>query len=102
MDLLRRIPKIDKLLNEATCQRLLTVHPRQVVLAAVRQVLEALRSAARLGTLQAGELESAAVSASIERCLADSEAFSLRRVVNGTGVVLHTNLGRSSLAPRLR
>ena len=102
MDLIRRIPKVDKTLAEPLCQRLLSDHPRPVVLAAVRQVLEELRAAAREGRLQAADLEPAAVGACIERYLAAGEAFSLRRVVNGTGVVLHTNLGRSSLAPRLR
>ena len=102
MDLIRRIPKVDKILAEPLCQRLLSDHPRPVVLAAVRQVLEELRAAARGGRLQAADLEPAAVGAGIERHLAVGEEFSLRRVVNGTGVVLHTNLGRSSLAPRLR
>jgi L-seryl-tRNA(Ser) seleniumtransferase len=102
MDLIRSIPKVDKLLSEPVCQQLLTVHPRPVVLAAVRQVLEDLRTAAKAGRVQATDLDPRAISAGIERCLADGETFSLRRVVNGTGVVLHTNLGRSSLAPRLR
>ena len=102
MDLIRSIPKVDKLLAEPVCQRLLAVHPRPVVLAAVRRVLEELRAAARIGRLQAADLEPAALGSSIEQCLAVGELFSLRRVVNGTGVVLHTNLGRSSLAPRLR
>ncbi len=101
MDLIRRIPKVDKLLAGPVCQRLLTEHPRPVVLAAVRQLLEELRSAAQAGTLKASDLEPDAVTAGIERCLAAGELSSLRRVVNGTGVVLHTNLGRSSLAPRL-
>ena len=101
MDLIRRIPKVDKLLAGSVCRRLLTEHPRQVVLAAVRQLLEELRSFAKAGTLKASDLEPAAISAGIERCLSANELPSLRRVVNGTGVVLHTNLGRSSLPPRL-
>ena len=102
MDLLRSIPKVDKLLAGPTCRRLLADYPRPVVLAAVRQVLEDLRAAGNAERLQSADLEPAAISISIEQYLADNEAFSLRRVVNGTGVVLHTNLGRSSLAPRLR
>lgn len=102
MDLIRYIPKVDKIMAEPVCLRLLVHHPRTVVLTAVRQALEELRAAAMAGRLQAADLDPAAVSASIERCLAASEEFSLRRVVNGTGVVLHTNLGRSALAPKLR
>ena len=102
MDLIRNIPKVDKIMAEPVCLRLLADHPRTVVLTAVRQALEELRAAAMAGRLQAADLDPAAVSAGIERCLAAGEEFSLRRVVNGTGVVLHTNLGRSSLAPKLR
>ena len=102
MDLIQSIPKVDKLLAEPACRRLLAVHPRPVVLAAIRQTLDELRTAARAGELLAADLEPAAVTAGIERRLATGEAFSLRRVVNGTGVVLHTNLGRSPLAPKLR
>ena len=102
MNLAQSIPKVDKLLAEPACRRLLTAHPRPVVLAAIRQTLDELRTAARAGELLAADLEPAAVTAGIERRLATGEAFSLRRVVNGTGVVLHTNLGRSPLAPKLR
>ncbi|MDD2898252.1 MAG: L-seryl-tRNA(Sec) selenium transferase [Desulfuromonadaceae bacterium] len=102
MDLIRRIPKVDTLLAESVCQRLLALHPRPVVLTAVRQVLEELRTAARNGQLQETDLKPDVVGGRIERCLAAGELPSLRRVVNGTGVVLHTNLGRSPLAPRLR
>jgi L-seryl-tRNA(Ser) seleniumtransferase len=102
MELIRSIPKVDKILAEPDCQQMLTVHPRPVVLAAVRQVLEELRAAAIAGTLKTDDLEPTAIRVGIERCLAAAEAFSLRRVVNGTGVVIHTNLGRSSLAPCLR
>ena len=102
MDLIQSIPKVDKLLAEPACRRLLAVHPRPVVLAAIRQTLDELRTAARADELQAADLEPTAVTAGIERRLTAGETFSLRRVVNGTGVVLHTNLGRSPLAPKLR
>jgi L-seryl-tRNA(Ser) seleniumtransferase len=102
MELMRSIPKVDTVLAEPFSQRLLTIHPRPLVLAAVRRVLEELRAAGISGKLQAADLEPEIVTVRIERCLAASETFSLRRVVNGTGVVLHTNLGRSCLAPCLR
>lgn len=102
MDLIRNIPKVDKIMAEPVCLRLLVDHPRPVVLAAVRQALGELRTAAIAGRLESADLNPEAISAGIERCLATAEEFSLRRVVNGTGVVLHTNLGRSPLAPSLR
>jgi len=102
MELMRAIPKVDKILEDPACRHWLDLHPRPVVLAAVRQVLEELRQAGKNGALAVAELETAAVTCRIERLLAEGEISSLRRVVNGTGVVIHTNLGRSPLAPCLR
>ena len=102
MDLLQQIPKVDKILAASSCRLLLAKHPRPVVLAAVRRTLDELRIAARAGTLTTAALEPSALGAAIEQRLTAGETFSLRRVVNGTGVVLHTNLGRSPLAPSLR
>ena len=102
MDLIRKIPKVDKVLAEPFCQQMLSAHPRSVVLAAVRKMLEELRTAAKNGQLFEADLETTSLCAGITRHLSDGETFSLRRVVNGSGVVLHTNLGRSPLAPRLR
>ncbi|WP_298438789.1 L-seryl-tRNA(Sec) selenium transferase [Geobacter sp.] len=102
MTLLKRIPKVDKVLEWPGVRELLARHPRPTVLAGVRDVLEALRAAVRAETLDEGELDEAAVTARIERELARLTAPSLRRVVNGTGVVIHTNLGRSPLAAQVR
>jgi len=62
------------------------------VVTVVRGVLEELRAEIRGG--QAGGL---AVEARVEQTLAAIERPSLRRVINATGVVLHTNLGRAPL-----
>ena len=102
MSLLRSIPKVDKILADPAGQRLLAAYPRPVVLEAVRQVLDELRAAGRDAILRESDLTPAAVIGRIERQLVAGETCSLRRVVNGTGVVIHTNLGRSSLAPCLR
>jgi L-seryl-tRNA(Ser) seleniumtransferase len=101
MDLIRTIPKVDRLLAEPFCQRLIAEHTRPVVLATVRGVLDELRTAARNGRLQPADLASDAIAGRITELLEADERPSLRRVVNGTGVVLHTNLGRALLAPRI-
>ncbi|AJE02019.1 L-seryl-tRNA(Sec) selenium transferase [Geobacter pickeringii] len=102
MTLLKHIPKVDKILEWPGLRELLARHPRPSVLAVVRDVLDTLRVAARAETLGEAELAEAAVTARIERELARLAAPSLRRVVNGTGVVIHTNLGRSPLAVGVR
>ncbi len=62
--------------------------PRAVVVAETRRVLENLRRAG-VATAPVDEL--------VTRALTDLERPSLRRVINATGVVLHTNLGRAPL-----
>ena len=95
--LLRRIPKVDELLRDpllAGCCRTL---PQQTVTQAIRQALEELRREILAGTL-------GALPERPELCrkiadLADRAALpSLRNVINGTGIVLHTNLGRACLS----
>jgi L-seryl-tRNA(Ser) seleniumtransferase len=61
----------------------------------VRRVLEKTRKEIRAGR----HASSGAIEKLVERNLARLEEPSLRRVINATGVVLHTNLGRAPLAP---
>lgn len=102
MTLFARIPKVDRILEWDGIKALLGLHPRPTVVSAVRAVLDALRAAARSGLLREEELDERAVTCRVEREVARATAFSLRRVVNGTGVVIHTNLGRSPLSPRVK
>jgi L-seryl-tRNA(Ser) seleniumtransferase len=69
--------------------------PRRLMVEEVRRVLQQMREELRAGTAPA----STPVEMRVERNLAKLEAPSLRRVINATGVVLHTNLGRAPLAP---
>lgn len=100
--LFRAIPKVDRLLLLPSVTALLSAHPRPVVLQAIRTVLAALRTEAQNGTLTREAVTDTALSARIERELSLQTALHLRRVVNGTGIVLHTNLGRSPLPPSVR
>ena len=69
-------------------------YPRALIVDEVRRVIQSLRDEIRTG----GHIDSASVEARVERNLARFESPSLRRVINATGVVLHTNLGRAPLA----
>jgi L-seryl-tRNA(Ser) seleniumtransferase len=66
--------------------------PRGLVVAEVRRALEAVRQDVRRGGEPATSIEERVAEA-----LAELERPSLRRVINATGVVLHTNLGRAPL-----
>lgn len=91
------IPKVDKVLSLPAVIALLDTNPRQVVLAAVRTVLDAIRNDSVNGKL-AASIEESHLCGLIVKELERIVAPSLHPVVNGTGVVIHTNLGRSLLA----
>jgi L-seryl-tRNA(Ser) seleniumtransferase len=88
----RDLPSVNALLESAGVRSLLEQHPRPVVLEAVRNAVDAART---LGDAQRSEQQWVASIASAVRSLNQP---SLRRVINATGVVLHTNLGRAPLA----
>jgi len=67
-------------------------YPRALVVDEVRRAIEASRR-----EILAGRAEDAAIEPRVIRALAALEAPSLRHVINATGVVLHTNLGRAPL-----
>ena len=97
--LLRRIPSIDELAARASLARLSAQASRDLVVETAREVLAALRAEISSGALhdEAGlraEVIEQRVAREVERLLAPS----LRAVINATGVVLHTNLGRAPLS----
>jgi len=90
MDPRRRLPSVDRLLQEPGVQALLAEAPRNLVVAAVREAVLAARSGR-------SPMPSDWVEEVAER-VAQRVSPSLVPVLNATGVVLHTNLGRAPLA----
>ena len=100
---LRKIPKVDEILSRSEITDLLKVHPRTVVLEAIRKGLNTFRE----------DLLRREDASSVEESLFSFEHLyplflreidlqvqpRLRRVINATGVVIHTNLGRAPLHP---
>jgi len=93
----RRIPSIEQLRQRPPVAALESRYGRQAVVEALRAAAEDVR-----GQL-ARDVDVPDVAARIEaqaiERLARESAPSLRRVINATGVILHTNLGRAPLAP---
>jgi L-seryl-tRNA(Ser) seleniumtransferase len=85
----RQLPSVDRLLHQPGIQELLETAPRGAVVAAVRESLEAARTR-RAGPPEHWEDD-------VRERLARRRVPSLRPVLNATGVVLHTNLGRAPL-----
>ena len=98
--LYRQLPAVDELLRAPEVAALAAREGHAAVAEAARAALAALRQEIAAGRLDAARLDLAlgGLAAAVERRLRQSLSFSLRPVINATGVVLHTNLGRAPLA----
>jgi L-seryl-tRNA(Ser) seleniumtransferase len=101
---LRSLAAVDEVLREPAAAELLERYPRELVVDAVRAVIERLRAeilaagaAGEASAAQAADLTPAALVPWAARLLQTAVTPSLRRVINATGVVVHTNLGRAAL-----
>jgi len=92
---LRSLPSVDRLLAHPDVAALADSHTRPVVLEAARRALAAAREAARTHG-QAHSLEGLAASLADE--VRRAERPSLRPIINGTGVIIQTNLGRAPIS----
>jgi L-seryl-tRNA(Ser) seleniumtransferase len=98
--LFRELPAVDELLRVPEVSALIEAHGATAVTNAARTVLARLRREIASGLLDAESLRLAlqGVSNAIEEQVRAALQYSLRTVVNATGVILHTNLGRAPLA----
>jgi L-seryl-tRNA(Ser) seleniumtransferase len=85
------VPAVGTLLNEAGYRRLQERYPRQLLADAIREQLAEERAQGEVSASERLEL--------VAERLAGWAAPRLLPVINGTGVVLHTNLGRAPLSP---
>lgn len=100
-DLYRLLPSVDELIKSSALTELLSREGQPAVTESVRAVLAGVRDEITSGTLgnpSAVELAVANLSRAVERQLSSAMEFSLKPVINATGVILHTNLGRAPLA----
>jgi L-seryl-tRNA(Ser) seleniumtransferase len=95
--LLRQIPSVDELLNRQSLHELDARLGHRLVVEVTRKVLESKREE----ILRGGPADVSAdhLEAEILREAEAAAEFSLQPVINATGVILHTNLGRAPLAP---
>jgi L-seryl-tRNA(Ser) seleniumtransferase len=89
------IPGVDKILNHAATGPLITRFGRQLVVDETRNVLQQIRT----GIFNGGRIpEVESIINTIAKNLSDLERISTVSVINATGVILHTNLGRAPLS----
>lgn len=92
MERLRSLPSIDELLSRSSLAPVFAPHSRAVVVAAIRDAVSQVRARVLAG--EDVRFEDLHVHAALKVTAAPK----LRSVINATGVVLHTNLGRAPLA----
>lgn len=106
----RSLPPVDRLLEHPTAAELLADHPREEILLAVRATLAELRRDIRRDWKDDGaatelppdlhhRIQPTAILEAVARRLEARDRKHYRRVINTTGILLHTGLGRAVLAP---
>ena len=101
--LLARIPQLQRLLQTPRAQALAQRFEREATVRELRAQLQKVRAALRAGTGEAvPDFFSQEFFAEVELALRQRRRAGPARVINGTGVILHTNLGRAPLATQAR
>ena len=95
---LRDLPSVDRLLQTEAARALVAEHGRTLVVAQARALVDRLRARIVAGEASASDLEPDALAATLATGIAARLAPRMRAVLNLTGTVLHTNLGRALLA----
>ncbi len=99
----KKIPGVDRLLDSPEVMEMSSKYPRSLILNAINQVLDETRK--RIATGDESEVSSdlslGPISTRVVERLELLARPSLRSLINATGVVVHTNLGRSILAERV-
>ncbi len=96
-NLFSQIPSVDSVLSEKSISKLVKNFGSSLVKNAVRQAVSEVREEIKEGKITSAIKDR--VFELIPLILEKETEFSLKRVINGTGIVIHTNLGRAVLSP---
>lgn len=101
---LKKLPSVERILEDPRIAKRLTLLSRKGITRIVRETIDSFRS-----RLLGGELAASSevdirhsIADAVARSLEAIESGKMHRVINATGVVLHTNLGRAILGQRAR
>jgi L-seryl-tRNA(Ser) seleniumtransferase len=99
-ELFRKLPSVDDVVRVSAVRALAASYGHDSAADAARAVLSRLRQEITSGLLDANALELAlsGLAGAVENQLRQALGYSLRPVINATGVILHTNLGRAPLS----
>jgi L-seryl-tRNA(Ser) seleniumtransferase len=94
----RALPAVNDVLQDPAVQALAQGHAHERIADAVRQELTTLRGRLAQGVELDGQISAESVAVAVANRLSRESAPKLRTVINATGIILHTNLGRAPLA----
>jgi L-seryl-tRNA(Ser) seleniumtransferase len=94
----RDLPSVNELLQAPAVQALDRDHAHDAVVEAIREELAQVRGRLAQGETLDGQCDAAALGERVALRLAQGSRPKLRQVINATGIVLHTNLGRAPMA----
>jgi L-seryl-tRNA(Ser) seleniumtransferase len=96
--ILSQLPSVDELLKGPYGQKWLDVYPRRTVIKAIRVVLDKKRETILKDP--AIKVSSDTLAFDIEQIIKSLSAYKLKPLINATGIIIHTNLGRAILSPK--
>jgi L-seryl-tRNA(Ser) seleniumtransferase len=96
-NILSDLPSVDEILKSDAGLEWQTKYPRQYVIKAIREIIQTQRAAVLEGMTVIDIFQTETLSR-IESNIKQQSGFNLKSCINATGVVLHTNLGRSGLS----
>jgi L-seryl-tRNA(Ser) seleniumtransferase len=97
-NLLQKLPKVDEILKEEKINRILNETSREMVIEVIRSAVDQIRNKIlQLKENETYEINQSLIVEQIIQTIEQKKQFSLQKVINATGIVLHTNLGRACL-----
>jgi len=103
-ELLKKLPKVDLILKSEELAELIELNGKEPVKASINGIIEEIRESVLNGKIKDEKAMDRRVSGLIDEVknkMTDEEYSTLKSVINATGIVLHTNLGRAPMPKRL-
>lgn len=97
-ELLRNLPKVDELLQHEELVEITEKVDQEYLVQVIREEIECVRQSILSGTFPSDHIDLNEILQNIKASFQKEFDFGLKRIINGTGVVLHTNLGRAPMA----
>ena len=100
-----KLPSVDSILSNNNIKNLLDNYPRELILESIRDVIESKRQEIiriKENEVETFDIEEDILIDDIIQSTKNKFQLSIQKVINATGIVIHTNLGRSKLSPNVQ